>query len=175
MDMENKYYIWIRSLVFLLIFIILHFLYDWFPNVVTSIFSGTDESVYQHFKIAFYSYLILTIIEFGIFRKAINDNKKFFFSHLVSTIIIPWIVFMLFFIAAAFFGERHYIVEIIYANVITYLTAITISVFEQEINKIELTKRFKILILVLFVILIVEFTIFTFNLPWHDVFADPYA
>jgi len=175
MDRENKYYIYVRSVLFLVIFIVLHYLYKWFPNVVVSLFSGINESVYQHFKIGFYSYLILTIIEFTVFRKKIDDRKNFFFSHLLSAIIIPWIIFILFLIAAMFFGERHFIIELIYAITITYLTALCTSIFEQEIKEIEFSKRFKWLMLIFLVILIMEFTIFTFNLPWHDIFADPYA
>lgn len=124
---------------------------------------------------AFYSYLILTIIEFIVFRKEIDDRKKFLFSHLLSAIILPWLIFILFLIAAMFFGERNFIIEIIHANIILYLTALSISFFELEIKEIEFSKRFNWLILIFLVILIMEFTIFTFNLPWHDIFADPYA
>ncbi len=124
---------------------------------------------------AFYSYLILTIIEFIVFRKEIDDPKKFIFSHLLSAIILPWLIFILFLIAAMFFGERNFIIEIIHANIILYLTALSISLFELEFKEIEFSKRFNWLILIFFVILIMEFTIFTFNLPWHDIFANPYA
>ena len=60
MDYESKNYMYLRGLVFLIIFLILHYLYEWFPNIITQIFSGTDESLYQHLKIGFYDYLILT-------------------------------------------------------------------------------------------------------------------
>ena len=175
MLMDNKYYIFLRSLLFNIILIILHYLYHWFPNVVVSLFSGLDESVYQHFKIAFYSYLILTIIEFAVFSKNIENRKSFFFTHILSGVFLPWIIFLLFLTAATFYGERAVIVEIIYANVITYLSAVTITVFEQEFKDFEFSKRFNILIVILTAILIIEFTVFTFNLPWHDIFADPYA
>ena len=175
MDRDNKYYIYVRSLLLLVIFIIFHYLYRWFPSIVISLFSGINETVYQHLKLAFYSYLILTIIEFTVFRKKIDDNKKFFFSHLFSAIIFPWFVFILFLIAAMFFGERNFIVEIIHANIVLYLSALSISLFEYEIKDVEFSKRINGLILLLLVILIIEFTVFTFNLPWHDIFADPYA
>ena len=157
------------------IFILLHYLYKWFPNIIFSIFSPINESVYQHFKNAFYSYLILTLIEYVIFRKEIQDKNKFFFSHMLSAIIIAWFIFIFFLTLAMFYGERQFIVEIIYAQTIVFLTGISISIFEQEFKSLEFSKRFKVLIIVLFVYLVVEFTVFTFNLPWHDVFADPYS
>lgn len=92
-----------------------------------------------------------------------------------SAIIISWIVFILFLIGAMFYGERYFIIEIIYAIIIVCLTAISISIIEQEIKKLEFSNRFKILIVILFVLLILEFTVFTSKLPWHDIFADPYS
>ena len=166
---------YIRSLLLLGIFILLHYLYKWFPNIIFSLFSPIDESVYQHFKNAFYSYLILTLIEYFIFRKKIQDKTKFFFSHMLSAVIIAWFIFILFLTFAMFYGERQFIVEIVYAQIIVYLTAISISIFEQESKKLDFSKRFRVLIIVLCIFLVVEFTVFTFNLPWHDVFANPYS
>ncbi len=175
MDLNSKNYMYVRSFVLLLIFILLHYLYKWFPNIIFSLFSPIDESVFQHFKNAFYSYIILTLIEYFIFRKEIKDKNRFFFSHMLSAIIIAWFIFILFLTLAMFYGERQFIVEIIYAQIIVYLTAISISIFEQEFKNLEFSKRFKVLIIVLFIYLVVEFTVFTFKLPWHDVFADPYS
>jgi len=92
-----------------------------------------------------------------------------------SAIIVSWIIFILFLIGAMFYGQRYFVIEIIYAQTVVYLTALTISIFEREIKKIEFSNSFKIIIYILFVLLILEFTVFTFNLPWHDIFADPYS
>jgi len=178
LHIDNKKYIYIRSLLLLGIFILIHYLYKWFPNIVFSLFSPIDESVYQHFKNAFYSYIILTLIEYAIFgRKLENkqDKSKFFFSHMLSAIIISWFIFIFFLTLGMFFGERYFVVEIIYAQTVVYISGISISIFEDEFKNLEFSKRFKGLIIVLFIYLVVEFTVFTFNLPWHDVFANPYA
>ncbi|MFW9825271.1 MAG: DUF6512 family protein [Candidatus Thorarchaeota archaeon] len=175
MDIDNRNYIFIRSAFYLVIFIILHYLFDWFPNIFVSLFSGIDESVYQHMKIAFYSYAILTLIEFVVFRKKIANKKNFVYSHLLSIILIPLITLILFLIGAMFYGERPFVVEILYAIIITYASGLSISVFEQEMQVLQFSKRFKLFILIIIVILIMEFTIFTFRLPWHDIFADPYG
>ncbi|MFX1326118.1 MAG: DUF6512 family protein [Promethearchaeota archaeon] len=175
MDFDNRNYLFIRSAIYLIIFIVLHYLFDWFPNIVVSLFSGIDESVYQHMKIAFYSYAILTLIEFIVFRKKVADKKNFLYSHLLSIILLPLITLILFLIGAMFYGERQYVVEIFYAIIITYVSGLSISFFEREMQGLQFSKRFQIFILILIVILIMEFTIFTFRLPWHDVFSDPYG
>jgi len=57
----------------------------------------------------------------------------------------------------------------------TYLSAVIVSIIEGEMKKVEFSKRLKVLIIIVLIILIIEFTFFTFKLPWHDIFADPYA
>jgi len=176
MELNSKKWIIIRSALYLVIFILLHYAYDWFPNPVFAVFSGIDESVYQHMKIAFYAYIILIVIEFLIFRKKIERSQAYFFTRLFSTVIIPWIVFVLFFIGRALYPyEFPEIIEIIYALGITFLVGIVISFIELEFDEVEYSKRFQILLVILLIILIMEFTVFTFRLPWHDIFADPYA
>ncbi|MFW9822282.1 MAG: DUF6512 family protein [Candidatus Thorarchaeota archaeon] len=175
MDYTDKNYIFIRSGIYLVIFILLHYLFDWFPNVFTSLFSGINESVFQHMKIAFYAFILLSLIELIIFRNNLNDQKNFIYTHLISVLLIPLITLVLFFIGAMFYGERSYIIEIIYAIMITYLSGLSVSIIEQEIKDFKFSKRFKILLLVITAVLIAEFTVFTFNLPWHDVFANPYG
>ncbi|NVM44919.1 MAG: hypothetical protein HWN79_08375 [Candidatus Lokiarchaeota archaeon] len=175
MNIDDHKYIYIRSLIFLGIFIILHYTYDWFPNIVFQIISGIDESVFQHMKIGFYSYIILMIIELLVFKKKIADNTKFIFSRFFSAIFYPWIMFMFFFLTRVVYPEQmHFVAEIISAQITVYITAIFIGFIEFEIIKIEFGKRLKVLLLILIVILIVEFTAFTFYLPWHDVLTDPY-
>ena len=77
--------------------------------------------------------------------------------------------------AVVYDAERSKVVEIIYALTITYLSGLSISVIEQELKEFEFSKRVKVLLLIIIVVMIIEFTVFTFNLPWHDVFADPYG
>jgi len=176
MEYDDRNYLFVRSGLYLAIFLTLHYLYRWFPIVFISLFSAIYESVYQHMKIAFYTYLILTLIEFILFRNKMTDSKKFIYSHLFSAVLIPFITLVLFLMGAVVYdAERSYVVEIIYAIIITYLSGFSISIIEQELKDTEFSKRFKVFLLVIIVIMIVEFTVFTFNLPWHDIFANPYG
>ena len=176
MEYDDRNYIFVRSALYLVIFVLMHYLFHWFPYPFISLFSGIDESVYQHMKIAFYTYTIITVIELILFRNKITDTKKFIYSHLLSIILVPVITLILFLMGAVVYdAERSKVVEIIYALTITYLSGLTISVIEQELKEFEFSKRFKVLLFILIVIMIIEFTVFTFNLPWHDVFADPYG
>ena len=176
MNLDDNKYIYIRSLIFLGLFILLHYTYDFFPNIVVQIFSGIDESVFQHMKIGFYSYIILVLLEFAVFRKKIDDNIKFLFSRVFSMVLYSWIMFILFFFTRVIYPwQMHFVVEIISAQITTYISALFLGFIELDTIKIDYGKRLKILLLILIVLLIVEFTAFTFYLPWHDVLTDPYA
>lgn len=175
MDRESNKYILIRSFVFLMIFTLLHYTYDLFPNVIVGIFSGINESVWQHMKIGFYSYLILMMIEYALFKKKSSDQKSFFFSRIFMATMYPWVMFILFFTTRVIYPwEFPEIIEIITAISITYISGVFSGYLELDLAKIQYGKRIKVIILILTVILIIEFTAFTFYLPWHDVLADPY-
>lgn len=176
MNLDDYKYIYIRSLIFLGIFIVLHYTYDFFPNILFQIFSGIDESVFQHMKIGFYSYIILMIIEFFAFKKKIADNTKFLFSRIFSTIFYPWVMFMFFFFTRVIYPwQMHFVLEIISAQAVVYASSIILGFIELDTIKIEFGKRLKVILFVLIALLIIEFTAFSFYLPWHDVLGDPYA
>jgi len=176
MEYDDKNYIFVRSGLYLVLFVLLHYLFHWFPYPFISLFSGIDESVYQHMKIAFYTYLILTGIELILFRNKITEPKKFIYSHLFSIVLIPLITLVLFLMGAVVYdAERSKVVEIIYALTITYISGLSVSLIEQEFKELEFSKRFKVFLLIIAVIMVIEFTVFTFRgNPWHDVFLNPY-
>ena len=125
-------------------------------------------------KIIFFSYIILFLLEYLLFRNQIEDREKFIFSHTLSTVLLPLIMFVMWFIGPAVFGEFDNILfDIIYANIITYLLILFSSFLNNEFLNLEFSKEVKLIIVTLFVLTLVEFFLFTLNLPWHDVFANP--
>jgi hypothetical protein len=44
----------IKIVIFWVLFLILHFSYDWVKRPIVAVFSGTNESFMQHAKIAFW-------------------------------------------------------------------------------------------------------------------------
>ncbi|MBN1801579.1 MAG: hypothetical protein JW891_08750 [Candidatus Lokiarchaeota archaeon] len=177
LNRENKYYIFIKALVYLVIFSFLHFAYDISQeNIVVGIFSGTDESVFQHMKIGFYSYLILTVIEYLIFMKQINKGgmDKFLYSRLLSAILLSWFMIVLYLIAALFFQEQPPLeFEIFYSIIMGYISILPVLMLEIWYEKFEFPKQIKYLIIFFVILLVLEFTLFTFNKPWHDIFLEP--
>ncbi|MHA1855972.1 MAG: hypothetical protein ACTSWX_16550 [Promethearchaeota archaeon] len=137
----------------------------------------SNESNFQHWKIGYYSYIILTFIEYLIFQNkiAIEGKELFFYSHLFSAIILPWIIFMIWYIIPAIYGQISiFWVDVVYCILATIISILLVSFIEINLNKTHFDLSFKIIIWFLNIILIIEFTIFSFKKPWVDVFADPY-
>ncbi len=175
MNLDDRKYIFIRSLLFLAIFTGMHYLFKFFPNVITQVFSSIYESVFQHMKVGFYSYLILSVIEFLVFKKKIADTTKFLFSRVFSMVLYPYLIFLFFlFTRVVYPWQMQFVIEIISAQTVVYVSVLFLGFLEVEILKLEFGKRLRVLLLILLVLLIIEFTAFSFYLPWHDVLADPY-
>lgn len=67
----------IKSLLYLAIFIILHFEYDLTHWVFLTPFCGINESVFQHLKMVFWAYLLTSLIEWFVVRKNSANEKLF--------------------------------------------------------------------------------------------------
>ena len=96
----------------LLLGVLLHFLYDWFPNPITAVFSPVRESLWEHVKIVFWPLLLAGCVVAGKGSSAAAGAWKL--SALVSSMLMlgaayvyhillggEWLVFDLALYAAA--------------------------------------------------------------------------
>ncbi len=171
---NNSSTIMIKMVVYQFVFLLMHYAYDWFPSNLTKIFGGINESIFQHMKVAYFAYLVLSILEYILLRKKTIKTNEFIVSRIFATSFIPWTVFVYYFMAAAYYGEIDNIpVEIIYANIILLLASFTTITVERHIEKIFPGTAFKVVTAAMFVISLSYYIIFTVRLPWFDVFAVP--
>ena len=166
---------WIKIAGFWAVFLLLHYAYDWAPILPFRLLSGVDESIFQHMKIGFYAYLLVFILEYLISRNRLSISlDAFAFSRLLATVLVPWFMFILWFLAPAYYGELpNKFLEILYANVIMIFLGFCAVAVEQGFETVDYSLTLKGVIVVLFLISVSHYTIFTFRLPWCDVFADP--
>lgn len=155
-------------------FMVLHFGYKAFPQTPLAWIAPINESVFQHIKGVFYAYAIVNVVEYGLRRKAIEQRVAFTYARIFSTLIVPWVMSILWYMAPAYYGQIHSIpLEVLYANVIMLLTGIAIVIMERGFETIRYPRELKLLLVVLLVIAVSQYTLFTFKLPWADVFAVP--
>jgi len=91
----------IKFLMVIIIFVMSffsHFIYNWFPNFITSIFFPVNESIWEHMKIIYTSILLSSIIEYFIYKvQKISVNNFWINIPIVSIIgiIVYLIIYLL--------------------------------------------------------------------------------
>jgi hypothetical protein len=164
----------LKAIYIQITFLVLHYLYDFFPNAVTRVISGTSEAVFQHMKIAFFAFGLVSLIEFFVRRNQVDDRVNYAFSLLAANLLYCWPMFILFFAPPAYYGPYELIVtEIVWANIILYSTSVCAVIFEQQFANGILSKEFRGMVSVLWLVLLSLFVIYSNDNPWFDLFAIP--
>lgn len=167
---------YLKSLIFLFIFSILHFGYEITGWIFLTPFCGINESLFQHLKIAFWSYLLLVLlIEYPFIRnKLATQTTSFWYSRLLSSVILPWIILVIWYLLPALYGKvKTPLVDLIWAIGVTYLSCLFVGFLEMEIEKAEFGLTTRYIILFLVVASGFLFVWFTYRLPWIDLFTNP--
>lgn len=140
-----------------------HFTYDLSnQNILVSIFSGTNESVFEHTKLIIYPTIIWYLIYY--FKNYKNTNKKLLFSSMIINIITSILsIIILFYTLKGFFGKTS-----LFIDILIFLISIIIGFYYANINY---QKRKSIPLFILFIIIII-YTYFTFN-PLNIPFFIP--
>ena len=137
--------------IFMIIFLFLlsflwHFMYDWFPSVLTSIFFPVNESIWEHMKIIFYCLLIGSVLE--------KKGNNYYLNILVKPLV--GVLFYL-----IIFGESMVISLslMLFTYIIMELLGIKISK-QEELN-------IKVLPIIIIVLISILFSILTYY-PLHN-------
>lgn len=130
-----------------------HFMYDWFPCVLTSIFFPVNESIWEHMKIIFYCLLIGSVLE--------KKGNNYYLNILVKPLVGVLFYLIIFIPLYLIFGESMFISLslMLFTYIIMELLGIKISK-QEELN----IKALPIIIIILISIL---FSILTFY-PLHN-------
>lgn len=174
MDKAYKASVLWKPLAFYGVFMTMYAANKFFPVFPLSLICGITESNFQHYKAGFFAYLIVNLVEYGWNRRRIADRERFLFSRLEATIFLPWIIFLLWYIAPALIGRwpnNNY--EIVYANLITIIVGVFTVILEAGKESIPYNKSMKSALVTLFLASILLYIVFTFRLPWADVFVEP--
>ena len=172
--MFQRYPIIAKVILFHLIFIAVHYVYDWFPSPLTFFLGATNESVYQHMKAIFHAYFLFSAFEYGLAGKTMFDKPRFLYARFLGLVLMPLLILPFFLLGPALFVKIESIpLEIIFANLAlagtSASTFLLVDVFEHG----KFTSGAKWALFILVFLTIIEFSIFNYRLPWFDVFANP--
>lgn len=164
----------IKIIIIHILFILLHYLYDWFPNGFTAIFSGINESVYQHMKIGYFAYIIFALAEFLITRESIKSFDQYLYSRLFSASFLPLVILVIYLCGPLMFGHLESVTsEVFFANTALLASSFTTLIVERHIESTKPSILFRSVITALFALSLAQFIVFTKQVPWYDVFAIP--
>lgn len=145
----------------------LHFLYDKFPNFITSIFSPVNQSIWEHMKILFGS-----IILSGVIQKIIVLTKKLKINNICLSNFIGAItsipIFLIIFLPIYnILGENIIITIIIMFMTIAISEIISYKIMNKKDFKLE--KKTIFFVIIIYII----FAILTYYPLKIDLFIDP--
>jgi hypothetical protein len=176
MKFNSRMYQWhVKAWLYWLTFLLLYLVYKFIPLAPFQVICGICESNFQHYKASFFTWIIVSTGEYLWMSRRIEDRQAFLYSRLGTATILPWFVFILWYLGVALFGRLPSIpLEIAYANIVTIMVGFFASIFERGISRISYSRELKAIILILFFSSLVLYLAFTFGeLPWADVFMEP--
>lgn len=144
--------------IFMIIFLFLlsflwHFMYDWFPCVLTSIFFPVNESIWEHMKIIFYCLFIGSVLE--------KKGNNYYLNILVKPLVGVLFYLIIFIPLYLIFGESMFISIslMLFTYIIMELLGIKISK-QEELN-------IKVLPIIIIILISILFSILTYY-PLHN-------
>lgn len=146
---------------------LLHFVFEWAGKwLPIGAIAAVNESVWEHFKIAFWPALFYAILEFAVIRKS---TKNFAIAKACGIYTIPVVIAVVFYSYTSIVGY-----EILAIDISSFIVAIAIG--QLVSYKILISNQFplwtKILGIILLVLLAAAFIVFTYIPPHLSVFQD---
>ena len=147
---------------------LLHFLYDWTgESRIAALFSGVNESTWEHMKLLYFPLLVYTIIEYFIIGK---EFKCYWCVKLEGTLIGLVSIPVIFYTLNGVFGKTPDWINITIFFVSTALTFLYENYLFKQERVCKLSPKICIALLSLIGVL---FMIFTFKTPEIGIFLDP--
>jgi len=166
--------IFLKAFIYLILFSVLHFGYDLTHLSFLKPFCGIDESIFQHLKMAFGSYLLASLVEYPIFKRKKRKYESFWILRFFSATVVPWTIFLVWYLVPATIGKfRLSYIELIWALVVSFFSGLAGGVVERNLEEQRLSFCFKMLVVFLTIVSAFLYIAFTYKLPWVDMFRAP--
>ena len=170
--MSKPKFRWWKFIAIWVCFLLLHFSYGWFPNIFFQVVAEANETVFFHMKMLFVAYVLISLVELFIRRRAIGSASSFLASRGLVAVAYPWLAITFWFLAWAMGMTFGRVGELLYANVTTLLGVYLALRMEEILDAVELRPALKWTILLLFVAAVISYVSFSLHPPL-DFFTTP--
>lgn len=165
--MNLKKMIWINTILTFLLCFLAHFIYDWFPNPIFSIFFPVNESIWEHMKMLYTVILIYGLIEYFIMKKFNIDNHNHLLTTFIKSVIIIPIYLIIFLPLYYNFGENMFI-----SISVMLLAILVVQFIGYKLLQFKEIQYQKLISITLILITYIIMGILTYNPPKTDLFFD---
>ena len=100
-----------------------HFLYNWFPNALFSIFFPVNESIWEHMKMMTSSILIWSVLEYFLFKKFRINHNNFALSVFLE-ISLSIVIFLIIYLPIYHFTGSVFVLNLIVLFISIYFVNI---------------------------------------------------
>lgn len=146
---------------------VLHFLYDWTGNTVIALFSGVNESTWEHMKLLFFPMFLFAIVEKAVMGK---DESRFWCVKLKGIVRgLVWIP-VLFYTLRGVFGPT---ADFINIGIFFVSAGLSFAYETRQFNSHTTPCRYEKHAFMLIGVIAVMFVLFTFVTPPIPLFQDP--
>ncbi len=148
--------------------VIFHFLFAWLnESVIVAPFVPVNESIFEHLKLLFYPFLIVSIIELLTRKRSLKKCLPYRILFItLAIIILPTIYYTL----------KSCIGNVGFVNILLYFLSLFLAYllsYIAEKKQLVPTKAMQLTALFITILLIFTFTLMTFTPPEIELFRDP--
>lgn len=153
--------------IFLLSFLT-HYGYDKFPNILTSFLFPVNESIFEHMKMIYTSYIIWEIVEYILLKKY-SENIKNFPSSVFISVLFNIIFFLIIYIPIYnIFGHNLIITLIVYFISIFISQIISYKILTAD-KDLDFINKYSYLFLLIILMILIYLTYYPIK---NDLFID---
>lgn len=150
---------------------LMHFIYEWSGNLtIVGILAPINESVWEHLKLTLYPTILWWLIGYFIFKRKCTISKEQWFSSAAVAVITCHLVILSFFYT--YTGALG--IESLMLDIFSLFLGVIISQYLAlhlyKFAKLNTVTYF--IAIIIFIFLIITFTLFTFNPPHFPIFMD---
>ena len=167
-SLNNKRFIWFGVPFIFIVGSLLHFAYELFPNVIVSLFSSTNESVWEHTKLLF----VATVLWYWLYLLFTPNSDKLskqkWFTACVASVVSGIILIpLLFYFYTGAFGIESLLIDIFIFFLSILLAQLIAMHFYKYSKGIKPIWSINILLLIFAI-----YILFTFLPPSLPIFTD---
>lgn len=153
--------------IFLLCFLF-HFMYDWFPNTLFSIFFPVNESIFEHMKMLFSAIVFYGLIDYFILSFFNQKRNNFLVSLFISSLTsIP--IFLIIYLPFYYLIGESMVLNIS----ILFIVIIISQIISYYLLKSDNFKRLSVVSLFGIIFTYIILGLLTYYPPINDLFFDP--